>query len=298
MTSAPCPRCGGLAPVGATFCPFCGNSLAAPVSGSPSLTPSTPGHYVLSGPAPGSAAPPPPPGFYGWSPAPPGGYAPPGFGAPIPTPATRAFDRDALTSLIWASILWLAAGIVGIVLIGGTASLYTVRTTTTGTAYDFSGLFYVVIVASAVLELAVVVLLRSAFRRLAPIDSRFSTPSKLALLLIAGFLIVLLGLVPLVEGTQALTGCIANSTNTTLPANCAGLGDLLVGALVVLAGGIVALIGYIGCLLGIWRFGARYQNDLFKVGAILLIFPLVSIVGAILILVAARGARMRAAGLA
>jgi cytochrome bd-type quinol oxidase subunit 2 len=188
----------------------------------------------------------------------------------------------------------LCTGVVSLVLVAGTTSLYSIDTTTTGTTYVFSTMFYVVAVVSAALSIAEVLLLRAAFHRLASVDPRFSTPSKLALLLIIGFLILLIGLVPLIAGAQSISGCVANNTNSTLSGNCAGIADLLVGTLVVLAGGIVALIGYLGCLIGIWRFGSRYQNDLFKAGAILLIIPLLSVVGALLILIAARAERNRA----
>jgi len=218
-------------------------------------------------------------------------YPPPGY--PQPTPTTRDADREALTYLLWAAIIWLCSGAVTLVLLDGTAALYTVDTTSSGSTFVFHPLFYVVAVASGALSIVQVLLLRGSFHRLAPVDPRFSTPSTLALLLIAGFVIVLLGLVPLLQGAQSITGCIASSNNTTLPASCGGIGQALIGIVLVLVGGIIALIGYIGCLLGIWRFGSRYGNDLFKVGAILLIFPLLNVVGAILILVGASSVRAR-----
>jgi len=227
----------------------------------------------------------------GAAPPTPGAYAPPGLVSL--SPPTPEIDRAALTYLLWASVIWLCTGAVSLVLLAGTASLYSVDTTSTGTAFVFAPLFYVVAVISAALSVTEVLLLRAAFHRLAPVDPRFSTPSKLALLLIIGFMIVLIGLVPVVLGAQSLSGCVANAANSTFSGNCSGLGDLVAGALLLLAGGIIAIIGYIGCLLGIWRFGTRYGNDRFKVGAVLLIFPLLNVVGAILILVASQSERTR-----
>lgn len=284
MATAPCPRCGGLAPLGASFCPFCGSSLTAPLAGPPPLAPSSPGHYFLSDPRP--------PGYPGGSLTAPlliAGDGPPG----VPSPSTREVDRASLSYLLWAAVIWLATGVVSLVLVIGTTALFSVHTTTTGSTYVFAPLFYVVVIVSAALSFVEVLLLRAAFHRLEPVDRRFSTPSKLALLLIVGFVILLLGLVPLLIGAQSITGCIANSSNSTLSGNCSGIGDVVLGALVVLAGGIIALIGYVGCLIGIWRFGSRYQNDLFKVGAIMLIIPLLNVVGAILILIASQTERNR-----
>ncbi len=247
----------------------------------------SPGQYVLSGPptAPpyGTVAPPP------WPPG--GGYAGPFL--PSPNPSTLAIDRGALTYLFWAAILWLCSGAVSLVLLSSTTYLRVVTVSVTGTSFVFEPFFYVIVVVSGAFTIVQVLLLRAAFRQLAPIDSRFSTSSKLALLLIIGFVLVLVGLIPLTIGAQGISGCITNSTNSTLSPNCPGLGDLVLGGLVVFVGGILTLIGYIGCLIGIWRFGSRYQTDLFKVGAILLIIPVLSVVGAILVLVGSHSARER-----
>ncbi len=286
MATAPCPRCGGLAPLGAGFCPFCGSSLNAPLAGSPPTLPPAPGQYVATGTIP-----------FGYSPAPvlPAPFVAPGYATPgtsSPSPATREADHQSLGYILAAAVVWLCTGVVSTVLLSGRTTLITINMHTSPATYTFSTLFYVTVVVSAGLSLLEVLLLRAAFHRLAPVDPRFSGPSRLALLLIIGFVIVLVGLVPLLQGAQSILGCTANS-NGTLSGNCSGIGEVLAGALLVLAGAIVALIGYIGCLIGIWRFGARFQNDLFKFGAILLIFPLLNVLGAILLLVAAYTARSR-----
>ncbi len=59
--------------------------------------------------------------------------------------------------------------------------------------------------------------------------------------------------------------------------------------------GIIGLIGYIGVAIGIWRFGVRYGEGKFKAGAILIFFPLLNVVGLVLILIAARSTRAKLA---
>jgi len=194
-------------------------------------------------------------------------------------------------------VIWLASGAASIVLLGATPAAYSVDTTKAGSTLVFGPLFYVVVIVSAALSVVTILLLRASFRELVPVDSRFSTPSTLALLLIVGVVVVLIGLVPLIAGAPTLSGCVVTSGNTTLPGNCSGLGDLIIGGLVILAGAILVLIGYIGCLIGVWRFGSRFQNSLFKVGAVLLLFPVLNVVAAILILIAAQSERTRVASL-
>lgn len=290
MATAPCPRCGGLAPVGATFCPFCGASLQAPLASTPTAAPAAPppGQYAWTGPPP---PPGPPPGYA------PGYYGPtePIMGPPVPTPATRAADRGAMTYLLWAAILWLVSALVSVADLFIPGGLAAITTTSTGTTVSFRWEFYVVVLVGVAFSIVNILLLRTSFRELVPHDRRFSTPSKLALLAVVGVVLVVIGLYPLLLGAQSFLVCASNTTNTTLQAQCPGLGEALAGFGLLAVGGIIALVGYIGCLVGIWRFGSRYGNDLFKIGAILLIFPLLNVVGAILILVGASSVRDRVA---
>jgi len=139
-----------------------------------------------------------------------------------------------------------------------------------------------------VLGFVVLWLYREAFRGLAVQDARFSTPSKLVLLEIIGLaLIVVVGLAIFYVLLQAIN-CAAGAPITTA---CLPVGTLLglVGLIFVLL--IVVLIGLIGFLLGVWRLGTRYNNSLFNVAAILLIFPVLNLVAVILILLAAREVR-------
>jgi len=59
----------------------------------------------------------------------------------------------------------------------------------------------------------------------------------------------------------------------------------------VLVGAALAIVGFFALAIGVWRLGDRFGEDLFKVGAVLLI--LVGVVGMVVILIAARSARRR-----
>ena len=101
-------------------------------------------------------------------------------------------------------------------------------------------------------------------------------------------------LYPLLTQLSSAVTCLNNAStnNTTAAASCI-TGTLAGLILIVGIAAILALVGYIGLLIGLWRLGTRYDSGLFKAGAILAIFPLLNLVGAILILVAAHTARER-----
>jgi hypothetical protein len=126
-----------------------------------------------------------------------------------------------------------------------------------------------------------------AFRK---VDARFSSSPTWALMVIIGLILLALGVVALFAELLSLISCVGTST-TTIPPSCVNLGALLGSLGLLLIGAIILIIGYIGTLVAIWRLGDRYGNSLFKIGAVLLIFPYLSFVGQILVLVAASGAR-------
>jgi hypothetical protein len=273
MAAQRCANCGAFGPSGAAFCPFCGSPYPAAGMGPP-LAASTPSPTF--GPAAGFAGP---------------GYAAPGaaFGPGTASPATRASERAALQYVALAGILFIVGGALGLV--------SDFSTNVSGTTYHFSTTFLAFALAAASIEFVLVVLLLLAFRRLAAVDPRlFSTPSKLAYVLAAAILLLLIVLVPLVNALNTFETCASNAgNNQTALTHCVTSGSFgaIVGGVAVI--GIIALVGLIGVLIGLWRLGTRYQNGLFKAGAILSIFPLLNLVGGVLLLVAARGARERLA---
>ncbi len=262
-----CPRCGAFGPAGTAFCAFCG----APLPGTAGA-PLPPG-----GPPPTFGPPPPGTG---------GGYAAPGtWGTPGgASPQFPAAETTALTYVIWAAVLILVAGALDVA-----ADL---APSSSSTGLHFGTAFLAVSLGAGLFEFVVVALFYLGFRNLAPQDRRFSTPAKLALLLLVAIAVVLAALIPLLAALNTLETCVSSAgTNSTAAAACISGGSLLAVLGVVLVAGIVALVGYIGLLIGVWRLGSRYQSPYFKAGAILLIFPILNIVGGVLILLAARSAR-------
>lgn len=266
MVAPRCSKCGAFGPAGTAYCAFCG----APVS-----TGSAPRPLPAAG---GSAAFGPPYGTGGWFPA-----STPAVPSAA-SPEARARERRALTYVMWAAVLIVAAGALSV---GADLATSTVRgSLRLGTP------FLALSLAAAACEFVVVALCYLAFRGLAATDSRFSTPSKLTLLLGAAIAAGFAVLDPLIGAINQLESCITGAgTNQTAQVACLSGGSLaaVLGVTIVL--GIVALVGYIGLLIGLWRLGGRYAVTYFKVGAVLVIFPFLNIVGGILILLGARAAR-------
>ncbi len=266
MSAQFCPNCGKPVAPGAAFCASCGASL------------------------PGAA----PPTF---APAPPVAFAyPPSFGSvpTAPSPGSQAADVRALSSVQWAAIVAIVGTVLSLVAVFGTnvASLASETDTggTAGVTFSLSALYVLIAlsVAGVVFEIVEVLLMRDAFQTLKRIDGRFSTPSTLALvLLIAIVLVVVAALGIYAELFQAIACAGAGNP---IPSSCVNAGTLLglIGLVVLFA--IVAFVGYVGVLVGIWRLGTRYDEGILKVGAVLLIIPVLNFVGAILVLVGAHSA--------
>ncbi|MHB8351706.1 MAG: DUF973 family protein [Thermoplasmata archaeon] len=150
----------------------------------------------------------------------------------------------------------------------------------------FLGVTLGITLVASLLEL---VFFHRAFRTLAPLDSRFSTPTSMVLVAAVGLVIVGLSLGLLLGQIYHAVECVG--AGQPLTAACLNLGALLGLIVLVGIGAIIAVIGYVGLLVGIWRLGNRYGQEMFNAGAVLLLFPLLSVVGVFLILFAARSAR-------
>jgi hypothetical protein len=133
------------------------------------------------------------------------------------------------------------------------------------------------------------------FRSLREVDYRFSTPSSLSIVAMVGFILVAGGLAAYIPALSLLSNCVgANPGNVQIACTSEinqAAADLLTGVALLGLGALIALIGWIGALIGFWRVGTRYNDTLPKIGAILLIFPYVAIVGAILLFVGASKAK-------
>jgi hypothetical protein len=275
MTARFCSFCGQPLVPGGVFCSACGAPLAggaAPV-GIPGVSPAsvpwvTP--ILQNPPAPPLSA----GGIYD----------------------TRASDLSALSHVSIAAILSLVGVVVGLVALFGTRAtqLFTVTTNSSGnttfTANQSNlSIFVIVVAVGVVLTFLELIFFRLAFVDLRPNDPRFTTPATLVLLILVTLPILLLALFGLVSVLEQAISCAGPGNNIT--SSCLDVGTLVGIVAVMGITAIILFIGYIGLLIGIWRLGSRYASDGFKVGAVLLIIPVLSVVGTILILLSARKAR-------
>lgn len=231
------------------------------------------------------------------APVPPPGYGPTGliFAQTVPTPATRASDERALSRIEWVAILTIVVGVVGAVfeLTGRVSGLVSVTRTAAGTTISLPSPWIWVgyVGAEAVVGLLVILLFRQAFRGLAPFDPRFPTPATLALVAFIGVILVVGGAGILIAAVYEAASCAGAGHPIT--SSCLPFGGLGGGLALIGIGVLIALVGFIGILIGVWRLGTRHNEALFKVAAILLIFPFLDIVGSILLLIAARSTRRK-----
>lgn len=274
MSAQFCPTCGKPVAPGAAFCAACGAGL--------------PGAAGASAPTPG--------------PAPPLTFAyPPSFvtAALSPSPASRAADQHALTSVQWAALVAILGTVLSFVSLFGTdaASVLTASDTggTTSVTVSVAALYLLIALSLAGVALTIleVLLMRDAFQTLKPLDGRFSTPSSLALVLLIAIVLIILGALGIFAELLQAVACAG--AGNPIPSTCINAGALLGLVALLFVFAVVAIVGYVGILVGIWRLGTRYDETTLKVGAILLIIPLLNFVGAILVLVGARAALGRLA---
>jgi hypothetical protein len=277
VASTVCLKCGRANPPEARYCLACGALL-----GTPSV-----------GPAPMAA---PLPTAFPMPPSPPGPWNA-GTGFPGPTPVAvpehirqidlRAIGQGRTSALIAIVGLLVSAVFLFLDFVGsgslGTANGTDVSLDTTLAAAAVGG----------ILTILSMIFGRRCFVLLRPIDSRFSTPASLSLVALVGLAIALIGEIVLLALVIQSPGC----AGTTGFASDCEVGAFTTGTLVALGfaglGGLLLLIGGIGMLIGIYRLGTRFDVGLFKVGAILLIFPILSLIGVILIFVGTSNARTK-----
>jgi hypothetical protein len=239
-------------------------------------------------PAPGPWTPTPAPMMMGYSTYPPG------------SPFTREAELRSVRALRIAGILALVGVLLGLIVpyaisaatgapnVFGATNFIGVSGTGNNTTIHFNtGVLWTILgiaVAGGVLTILSLIFFRQSFTSLKGVDSRFSTPATLAMVGLIGLIIVILGAVVLFDAFAQLSGCVFSANVFGRANTCAGTLVLLILGIAVLGiGGIVALIGYIGILIGVWRVGVRYDSTLLKVAAILWIFPYVNVVAGILI---------------
>lgn len=202
-------------------------------------------------------------------------------------------DLSVLSTVTLAATFALAGALAGLALsaLTNATRLISVTTTSSGTSLSLppAWVWVVLLIAIGSLDLAEIFLFRSAFRDLSYSDVRFSTPTSLALVAFFGLLLVFIALAVFLDALYSAVACAGSGM--PIPSSCLLTSTFWAGLALIAVGGLIALVGYIGVLIGIWRLGTRYGTPAFKVGAILLIIPYLSVVGAILILIAARSSR-------
>ncbi len=279
-----CSRCGQPVPVGSSFCAHCG----APVGGAPA-----PG----TGFGPGAAAP---------------GFGSAGTWGPPVSDAARAADLRALDRARRAAVYGIfgfSLNLTAVYLLlyesfvfsfssdcTGPQHVCALTTSASAAAVDaYVGVY----VAGVLLTILAVLALREAYLALAPIDARFRSPARLALLGPIGLVTSMAGLAVLV----AIAGPIFSSCSSTPTSACynavhTAIGQALAPVALVLGGGLLWIVGELVVLLGVWRMGARYDDASFKVAAVLLFLPFVDVIGMILVWVGASsiGRRIAAGG--
>ncbi len=251
-----CDQCGSPVVAGGAFCPGCGASIG----GSP-FAPSSPGAL--------------PPSSQTRAPAfhPPGS---PGTGPSAPAPSS-ATELEALSSVSLAAVLGLVSGVIGLVELFATSivSYASVSTAGSGTTLSLNpnGVYLTFGLAGVGLLFSWLQLwfYRRAFRTLAPHDARFSSTASLVLVALVGLTIVFLLSVAILGVVYQAVECAG--TGSSITSSCINVGGLVGLVLLVLVVVVFVLVGYIGLLIGIWRLGERYQEGLFRTGAVLLIFP-------------------------
>ena len=211
-------------------------------------------------------------------------------GAP-PSVDVRQADLAALSRIKLAALIAVVGAALGVALPLALSSLgyFTFTVPTAGGTFSYSQTSLALPIGTVLVGLALTLVslwfYRDGFQTIRAVDDRFRSAPTYVLLAIIGIVVVLLGLVLLLVELFQILSCAVSGA--PIPTSCISLGGVLGGLALALIGVILLLIGYIGMLVAIWRLGTRYGDSLFKIGAVLLIFPYLSVVGQILILVAA-----------
>jgi hypothetical protein len=227
----------------------------------------------------------------------------PGLVAPD-SPADGRSDRRAIGRVRFASILGLVAGVTLVVgLVGAAAgpALGVGQSVSSGSGGGLSnssgsvtvvfpvssGWYLVAFWVPSLLSIGAVALLWAGLRDLSRVSREFKVPSKVAPVALAGLVLGLVGLSLLSAGPVAESACGGPSGGLGLPGAgfCVSYGAVLDGLVVGTAGVIVAEVGYVAIAIGMMRLAVRHRSPAARVGGLLLVLPLVSLAGYLLLLV-------------
>lgn len=207
-----------------------------------------------------------------------------GTGPTAPTGAETA----GVARIKWgalAGLLGLALAIGGIFVALTALPLGSVVTSTSGSNAILDAILAaaLAVVAGVFLALVSFVLYVAGFASLRQADRRFRTPMVLGLVGLVGLLLVGAFTVFYALAIHNALGCSVVDTT------CQNNATTLARGIVVLAyvGGLLAFVGLIGTILGLFRFGSRYSSSLAKIGAVLYIIPFVAVLAPLLVLIGA-----------
>jgi hypothetical protein len=210
-----------------------------------------------------------------------------GFESVVENPEERGVARAQWAAL--CSLIGLALALLGpfvfIVISGFALPIFGSRFGSTALTIGAIELLVGLVVAGSVLQVVSFGLYTSAFGLLRRVDLRFRVPRILTIVGLVGFVMILLGTGLILGFIFQAVSCAASGAASS----CLDPSLLLGASGLILLGSILGLVGWIGLLVGIFRAGSRYESSLLKVGAILMIIPLVNIVAPVLIFVAFRG---------
>lgn len=212
---------------------------------------------------------------------------------PLPPENLSAVDARAMEMATLASVIGLVAVIATYILpYAFGASVFGVSYSTSHLPAQsaFAGLIALTVVGGAI-SCVQFWFWRKAFKPIAEHDPGLKTPAGLSLLAIIGAAMVIAGLAWLLGVLSQWVQC-ANGV-TPIPTNCITFGPAIGALALLVIGGIIAFVGLIGIWLGLWRFGTRYKESMFKIGMFCIIFPFIDIAGFILLILAARAVRAR-----
>ncbi|MGA9838973.1 MAG: DUF973 family protein [Thermoplasmata archaeon] len=204
-----------------------------------------------------------------------------------PTPAAPEEIAGA-SRIKWGALL----GILGLALaIGGTlVVLVDVGLGVTNvTASGYVSLLHTILLAVVLIVVGVFLALLSfvlytvGFASLRKADRRFSTPMVLCVIGLLGLALIGGFVIFYASAINSAIECPSSNSTCQNNATSLGHGEVALGY----GGGLLGFIGLIGAILGLYRFGTRYSSTLAKVGAILYIIPVLSILAPILVFIGA-----------
>lgn len=209
--------------------------------------------------------------------------------------AWTPIDGEAISKIRVFGLVGIVSLVIGFVSVFGLSGMdYLTALTLRGPRPAFSlgiiGIFALtaVLLLSVALEVLSIIYGRSAFRSLSAVDSNFRTPLSLSYSLYVGFAMLIVGFtLTVVTLLERSSGSMSGVESESM---------LVAGGLLVIGAAIALIIGEVGLLLGVWRFGTRYDEGLFKIAAVLYIIPFAAVLAPLLVYLGAGSVEKKKGG--